>query len=777
MAFQGFLQPQPTLGQRLAQASIKGVGEGAELAQKMMLANQQALQKLRSDRERTASKAFSVLPRLLKDKYNDESIQAIIPIFSQLMRDTDLSEDQAFLEAQRIFNSPVSEGGMGGKVSAQPEETPEAKKMRMGLGRLTKEERAQKEYPYGLASFIAKDPLKALAAGGIGLISPIERASSFLGSKLPEKWFGVEKGSTHTPLSDFLRRKAGISELSPEGKTESEIAEGLAGFIPIERAISLLPSLGKEAASLQSLKELPFVSPKEIPAATSERAAEAISPTLAERTAREAPEAAAATEMRMARLSPKERLFESKNQQKIIQSQLKQYPKYAQEIADDVADRAARYNRVLGPKALETQAQKMEYYTKQLPDVRKAYESSIARVRALENELALNPELSTRIAPLISAAQKSLQEDEFLLRQTLNNAKTGESRVGFDTMKSNAQKKVLDIEDKISDKGDFPLTKKDYNPEFIKQAKDLSKKKPLPATRTDDYFTQVHDAYGQVYKDRLADLNRQIEDLAKTRTLGSIYQRQQLDKQRKVLKNLIDHVEAENAIHRHKIALREMNQRKLAQERLSKLKPIEAEPKVSEVAQKNIWRDRISSAKTTEGKAKVVEEAAEEAAKSDPQHAEQFSKEKEKAKEFFSKEKPYPKADDFIKKSDKKISKEISNHLDKLKKEWESLKNSMPFFWKSRIGREFLIGVGTAIATDFGKEIGIEVPSGLTAILVGYGGKNIRGIRALSHYMTRKVIQKVHVERAKEAYKQNDMKKFKEFSPSIQKKVKESFRK
>lgn len=772
MAFRGFLEPQPTLGERLARASVQGIGAGAQYAEKLLGNRQKAQAKARSDREKIASTAYKNLPRLLKDKSNEETIDKIVKDFSNLIRTTDLTEDEAF--SQALERSRISD-------EKTREESPEEKQFRQSIGRLTKEERESSEYPYGLASFFKKDPLKALASGGIGAIEGPERLSAFLGSTFPPEWFGFEKGSTRTPLSDFLKKKAGIQTLSPQGQSFAESTNVLGGLLPLGEALAALYPL-KEAGLVEALpKELPFTSPKKLPFLPSKIAEEeaTISPSLAERISKTAPEKA--TEMRLERLSPKERLFESKKQQEIVQSQLKQYPKYAEEITKDISERAARANRVFGPKALETKSQKIDYYNKQLPDIRKGYEESIARVRALENELALKPELSNKIEPLLDIAQKSLSENEFLLRQTLNNAKTGESRVGFDTMKKAAQEKVLDIEQKISDNLPVELNKRDYNPEFIRQANSLAKKKPLPATRTDDYFTQVHDGYGQVYKNRLAQLDDEIAKLAETRTLGSMYQRLNLQKERDVIKKLIDHVEAENAIHRNKIALREMHQRKLAKERLEKLRPSEGKPEVKKVAQERIWRDRIVKAKTPQERSKVVDEVTEEASKSEPQHKEQFNKEKEKAKDFFSKKKTaeeaYPKADDFIKKSDKKTSGEIKNNLHKLRREWESLKNSMPYFWKSRIGREFLVGVGSAIAADFGKEIGIEVPPGLTAVLVGYGGKEIRGIRALSHYMTRKVLQKVHVERAKQAYQQNDMKKFKEFAPSIQRKAKESLKK
>lgn len=795
MAYLGILPEAPSFSTQLARGLGSGIGsginQGISLAEKLAGTRQRQT----AARDKLASRAWEKTPRYLKAYHpslsgNPKAEQEVADFAAKILRsDPNISEDEAFSMAADAYKKSrksapeedegyfekrrrKEEGGGEGLLerivnSLSPTkedigpETPEEALKRQKRGRFTKEERSAREYPFGLASMIKKSPAKTAGYLGAGVVEPIESLSSFLGGTLPSEWFGQEKGSSRTPLSDFIKRKLGFEELSSEGKSYAETAAGLGSVIPfeglVESTASKFLNRGTQAG-IKAAKEA-FVG-KKVAEETIPGVKEATKP-LQGRVAKEVP--ISATESRMERMSPRERLFETKQQQKVLESQLKQYPKYAEDISKDAAEMAARREKILGPKALETKAQKIEYYSKQLPAVQKDYEKAISRVRALEDQMVKQPELADKIKPLIQAATKQLEESQFLLKQTLNNAKTGSSKVGIEAMREAAQKKVLEISEKIGANEEILLKKADYNPEFIRQARQLEKKKPLPSTHIDDYFTQVHDGYAKVYKDRIAQLNQEITKLAENRTLSSLHSRQQLNKERVELQKLVDHVDAENAIHRHKLALRQIHERKLAQERLGNFRPIEGKPKVGETAKPQIKEvGRIAeSMKTSEGRAKLADDLTDKISKQakDPKISEKIQSEKGKLKETL--EEISRKTEEISNKSSKtasstkesvKIGKSIAKDIQDLA---EALPKGISAIWSTRLGRDLIIGTAVPVIQEIFKEWDIPISSS-SILSASIGNPRGAGYRALATSIIKFSIKKYKKETLKSAIRKED---------------------
>jgi hypothetical protein len=767
MAYRGELTRPESTGERFlrefsrAGTTLHGIGEGFRKERER---KELEISKRLAAQEKIASKAWKNVPSYLKSQHqsisgNPRAEREIAAYTSELLRSNpDIPEDEALAMAVQTYKN--SRNG----------EVPE------GEGYFDK--RLRRESSKGNRGIIGdiSDYLKPS-------IEAVKKKPSLLASELPSAFGKLEQGlaagndPVGTVLTDLSRKlfNRGGTSATPERMLAAHFRKDLpeeltAGAEQIGDLEAALLSLGIPIPGIKgkigglagkNLAREGTVGGKALQEAAPIAEKLEKAPSLKGKVFKEIP--SAATESRIERLSPKERLFETKRQQDVLKSQLKQYPRYAEEIAKDAAEMAARREKILGPKALETKAQKIEYFEKQLPGVKKDFEKAIGRVRALEDQLAKQPELKEQIKPLIDAATQQLKESEFLLKQTLNNAKTGSSKVGFEAMREAAQKKVLDVEAKIGEGLDVELPLRDYNPEFVRQAKQLAKKKPIPATKIDDYFTQVHEGYAQVYRDRLNKLDAEIAKLAETRTFPSLHARQQLHKERQVLKKLVDHVDAENAIHRHKLALRQTHERKLAQERLGKLRPTEGKPKVAEAASPQIKEmGRISeSMKTSEGRNKIANDFVEKMASKNKKIGENLQKEKSSVSEALNDVKKYseeakealktaPQArteTEAVQKS-KAIVHRIRNQMDKLL-------SKVPLLGKTAEGRDFLVGIIASMFGEFAKEN--DLPMGSSTIASALLGKRGgAGTRIIGNAFGKWAIKKWKIMNAKSAYKKEN---------------------
>ena len=760
MAYLGVLPEAPSFSTQLARGLGSGIGTG--LNQGISVAEKLGGTRLRQTaaRDKLASRVWEKTPRYLKAYHpslsgNPRAEQEIADFAASILRsDPKISEDEAFSLAAETYKK---------SRKSVPEEDE---------GYFEKRRRLQESGAgQGLIQSIRESLNPAISAA--------KKNPSLLASELPSAVGKLEEGltSANDPFGSAMgllgRRLLGTqgTPATPERMIAAhfrkdvpeEQKEGAEQIGDIE---SVLLGLALPVPGLKGRlgRTLPKAATKE--ASIGKKVAEETIPGVKEvtkplqgRVAKEAP--VSATESRLERMSPKQRLFETKQQEKVLESQLKQYPKYAEDISKDAAEMAARREKILGPKALETKAQKIEYYSKQLPAVQKDYEKAISRVRALEDQMVKQPELAEKIKPLIQAATKQLEESQFLLKQTLNNAKTGSSKVGIEAMREAAQKKVLDISEKIGAGEEILLKKADYNPEFIRQAKQLEKKKPIPSTHVDDYFTQVHDGYAKVYKDRIAQLNQEISKLAENRTLSSLHSRQQLNKERQQLQKLVDHVDAENAIHRHKLALRQVHERKLAQERLGNFKPIEGKPKVSQTAKPQIKEmGRIAeSMKTSEGRAKLADDFVENV--SSKKGSENLSKDKKSVKEALEEVNKYSQeAKDGFKsipgaKNEKEAVRKSINIVHRIREQMDKLLSKVPILGSSSAGRDFMVGVISSLLSEFIKENNIPIGVSTTAS-VFLGKRGGAGTRVIGNTLGKWAIKAWKIENAKSAYRKED---------------------
>lgn len=494
------------------------------------------------------------------------------------------------------------------------------------------------------------------------------------------------------------------------------------------------------------------------------------------------------TVSRVERASPESKLFKTAEQQAIREKQLKLHPEYAEEIAKDAAERAARAEakRPKTPVGEAGVAKRRMIAEAELPKAKDMYQRAIARVRGLESEMSRGvlPEHQARFDALYDAAVKELNEAEFYLKTVVNNAKFGEARVGFDAMRDAARNKMIQLEEKIS-AGETPeLSLKDYNPKFIKEAKDLQKRKPLPATRHEDYFTQVHEGYANEYRNRIAALeNKASEEIARQPTdFAKASERRLTDKKKEVLQKLVDHIEAENTIHRHKMALREIEQRKLAQERLGKFTRQAGEQKVKELAKEAL--------KSPEKAAEAVDTAFEEVANRTKNQIERdrILRERDFVKKKLEQEAKNMQEGIGIGKSTQEASqgattaKEASVKAGKftrdLKEVLDSLKSGGKNFFQTRIGKDFLWGVSSEVLTQVAKGEDLPItPSTLVAIA---GGRSGGVYRYAFSQMTKWIFNKGRKEEYKKALRDSDDEKLIKLrdtlSPKLRKKAIEEYR-
>lgn len=632
---------------------------------------------------------------------------------------------------------------------------------------MTPEERAAIEYPYHAASYAAKHPGKAAASAGLSVFEPAEMLSTLA---TPSQWGAAYKAGTLSPISDMLREKAGFGELSEEGKEAAGTFELGTSAIPwggvfknILRPFKALSSAIKSGKAVQEAATLG----KEAGIAAKETGAlervigEPAEATLAGRVSTESPKTG--TELRMERAKPSHKLYKEKAQEELRKTQLKKHPKYAEEIASDAADRAMRAEKVLGPRAQTSKALRMQVASQEVPKANADYQKSIARVRALENQLASSPQMASEIQPVLDVAINELRDAEFLLKQTMNNALTGESRVGLEAMRGAAQNKVLNFGNEILEGKEIKLALKDYNPEMIKKAKALPKK-PLEARKTEDFFTQVHGEYQKIYQDRIEKIDQELAALSKEKGMWKVEKQAQLHKEKDILKKLSDHVDAENAIHRHKLALREMHQRKVAQDRFGKLTKAEGKPKVAEAAKPAIEkRAQIAERlKTSEGRAQIADDAIEEvAAKAKtPKEAEQVRAQKETLKDAI--EKVHAKGEKIKEKvasgaDTKTLPQKRKSILNDLSDFIDSFKKGPTAFYQTRLGKDLLLGTAVPVISEILKENGIDIPANpLISAVLGGGGLRGSGYRALFSVITKKLIETYKKSVYREARKTHD---------------------
>jgi hypothetical protein len=485
-----------------------------------------------------------------------------------------------------------------------------------------------------------------------------------------------------------------------------------------------------------------------------------------------------ATASRIERVGPEGKLFKRAEEEAVRAKQLKLHPEYAEEIAKDAAERAARIEakRPKTPMGEASVAKRMAMAEAELPKAKEMYQKAVARVRSLENEIAKGvlPEHSAQTEALYNMAVQELNDSEFFLKTVLNNAKTGEARIGVEGMRQAARNKMINLENQIAEGKTPELSLKDYNPEFIKRAKELQRKKPLPSTRHDDYFTQVHEGYANEYRNRIAALSRPADP----KSLSSLGYPKDPEKTKKYLQKLVDHIEAENTIHRHKMALREIEQRKIAQDRLGKFTKQAGEQRVKDLAKEAL--------KSPEKAAEAADAAFEEVASRTKNQVERdrILKEREFVKKKLQQEATNMQQGVGLGKSTQEASAGASTPKEAaqksnvfvrdLKEVLESLKGGGKNFFKTKIGKDFLVGVSSEVFTQVSKgEDWLVSPSTLIALAGRRGGV----YRYLFSQLTREIWHRGLKSEYKKALRDSDDEKLIQLKKKMQPKlVKEATR-
>lgn len=505
------------------------------------------------------------------------------------------------------------------------------------------------------------------------------------------------------------------------------------------------------------------------------------------------------TEMRVERLQPEKRIYPRLQNVELREKQLKLHPKYVEEIAVDAAERAERAEKRVPKtvKGMDAQRLRVHEAEKAYPPALESYNRSIARVRAIEDEVVnLRGQAKESAETLLELAKKDLEDATFNLKNAWENLEGTNYRATADEMRAAARKKMIEIQETLAGDQEYEIAKRDYSPDLIKKAKEYSKLKPLPKARQSDFYTQVHDVYINEYKNRLAELDKELHALPKT--MAGLGHGRLLQKEKEILSKMIQSAEAEKTIQNRRFGLREMAERHKAHERFKKLEKAEGKPEHGKVAQERMWKSRISEAKTPQERAKVIGEGVEQIAAENPKQAERIRVEGEKLKEsvedLFKKkppeempssggqkpppkppkppEAPLPSGEEMFKgRTANDAVKKGKKHFEKFAADIRALRDSFPYIWHTSLGRDLIAGVGVAAFDEFlAKDL--DLPFTASAVVSATLGRGRAGTRVISNMATKWAIRKWRLGEAEDAFRKKDAKKFKSYTPSIQKAAK-----
>lgn len=339
------------------------------------------------------------------------------------------------------------------------------------------------------------------------------------------------------------------------------------------------------------------------------------------------------TALRMNRVNPESKLVPVNEIYKTRMDQLKAFPKYDQEIAKDAVDRQIRRDKLIpktekGQKSLEARIAIAEH---QLPAIQADYTRAASRVRALENEMTKHTgaELE-RSKQLYDILKQELKEASNDLENGIANAKFGSAKATEAESRAAARAKLDEISKVVESGEEYKLHGHDYSPKMISEAKEISKRKPLPNLKPDDFYNKIHDRYVQPYRQRVAELTQEIKE---AKAAGDWKGYENLKKEQDIIGKMIKSAEAEQTIHTHKLALRDIGEAKRARDRFSQLQKVEGKPKVASVAEEKMWRNQMQNARSEQARAQVIEEGVQEIAAKHPEQAQAILQEGEKLKE------------------------------------------------------------------------------------------------------------------------------------------------
>ncbi len=817
-----FLEPRESTGQKL----MKGLGMAAEsipdLIGNYQKSKQQKMlfnQKENEFREKLLASSKKYLKgEAPEDLKLENIIDELVPIYSKYInqgysqseaRDlafADLREKPEFAQQQREEKGGDLVKGLGGTSM---------KDLFEGISNTAK----------GATGFFENTPTTPLPA----LIklaqqkSPRKTLEELLQNKTPfqgEKYFD-------TPYEKILKSSSpeAAKKIQESGDVISQIGtllgpsiwNKLKGMLP-KSAVSPTEILAPEATKQLALK--PRQLEQKIKAPPAERPS-IRTPQKAslEGKITEAPETP--TEMRVERTSPEQRIYPRLENVELREKQLKSHPKYRAEIEQDASDRAARAESRVPKTVKGRDAQRIRVHEaeKAYPVAQESYNKAAGRVRGIEDQIVkLSGQARESAETLLELAKKDLDDATFNLKQAYENLTGVNVRAGVEQMRTAARNKMQQIQDSITSGEEYKIAKMDYSPDLISKAKAISKSKPLPKARSSDFYTQVHDVYANEYKNRVAQINKDLQQLPKT--MAGFSQARPLQMEKDILNKMIQSAEAEKTIQNRRFGLREMAERHKAEERFKQIKKDGAKPEVGKVAQERMWKTRIEEAKTPEARSKVIDEGIEQIASEHPEQANKIRAEgaklKDSVEDLFrtrqakappsmkgervetgrkgteappkepkaspqekeapkSKGKGLPTPDELATPKNSKETVDWSKKIFEFyKKQIEDLKNSFPTIWKSELGRNIIVGVGTAFYEEAKKEYDLPL-SGSQVAAIAFGYPRGAPVRYAVNSFVKWGIRHWKINQAEKAYREKRTKDFHSYSKSIQKKAKDRY--
>lgn len=797
------LDPNPGFGSQLGRALGQGFSAGISKGIDNFYKQKEDNRKREEYREKAKQAVDKNLPGFLKnygEEFEDDykSTSAIRKKVHELI-DQDIPPTQAYDLAladyrKGLESSPGSQkkptfSHLEGVTEAPLDISPQQKNL---IERLT--EPASPEGSPGLLGQAVREKIDMptiLGSLALGLPAALEEMNIMQGfpgvQRLAENTGLFEKTERPPLITEKLREKL-HEDLSPEQQKAAESIEFAGSLIPVSSLISGISRIGKGAPFINSIKRIGRAKNISTPQVLQDIAkeAESVGVDLGKVASGEKKEAqrffkivdkeSSPTTSRTERVEKGMPKFQPESEASLRETQLREHPKYEKEISKDAQERAERLESQkpktekgeIGLQKRRAQAQS------QLPEIRDNYQRAIARNRALEDSYVnASGEARAKISPLLQHSRKNLKEAEDAYKQTLSNSKHGTSKKGIADQKKSAQEKTLKLSDDIAEGKQIKLGKADYNPETIREAERIKKLKKQPSGHPPDkFYEDVHNTYEDVYKDHLSKLNKEISELkGNIRSLSDAQKMRTLQKEKDIFEKMIKQTEAEKIIHRRKLRLREMAERKRAQERLKNLKPARDSKTERYMGSrrekiKKFEEDFKNPEKNSE---KIFEEAAEQAKKEKPKLEEQIKESKQQFKEEAKK--------------GKKAGSDLGEDLDSLKKEksakeaakkgmhyikkfqvWsDRLLKKIPWLGQTEIGRDVLKGMIQAALEEASRVVNLGISPGVVMSL-GFGRPRGAFLRLATHqFIKNKIIPWWKEERIAQAYRDRDQKKISEY--------------
>ncbi len=756
-----------TFAEGLGQGISSGLTQGLSTAQK--LAGTRA--KKMEARRKEAGNSFRDVPAYLKNFHDQElrpdELRQLSGIYENLMmQEPDLSKSDALSIALEMYGKSAKGDQQRDSIQSRHKSTAE---LLGGLG--SKAANAIGGYFDPAYQAVKKNPKVLATEAPVALAKLTDRKTAeqdpfgagvnHLLSQLGIT--GAPEGSSGKPSSMtnmFARQMR--QGMAPEDVEGADRVSDIQSFIGELFTYPKMKGGGGFSAGRSAAKIGSKIAPAEAAAADFSPAKQAIQESSLMGKVTKAPKDA--TALRMQRTAPQSKMSPVQEIVQQRQKQLKAFPKYEQEIVKDAAEREARRAAKV-PKTPVGEAglkARIAIAEKKLPNIERAYTTATARVRALENQIAkTSGDAKQAYTDLYDVAKKELSEAQIDLQRARSNLRGDSEKYTVEEATKRARAKVDNITDTIAAGKEVKLSGRDYSPRMIAEAKALGKKKKLAHMKGDDFYNQIHEDYLKPYRTRLSEVNA---DLKSGPIMFNAEGHAALKKEKDVLSKMIESAEAEQTIHNHKLALREINETKKASDRFSTLTKSEKSPKVEKV-----WKDQFKEAKTPAERGKVIDEGVEQAAKSHPEQAEKIAKEGEKLKS---------EAESILDKvhgniPEPKSAKEFAKSIA------ESIMNfKMAFPQLARYGQEILVGVATGIYDDVKKEYDLPIGSGTIASAVLGRGRDA-WIRVLTNQITKKALKKWHVHNAKDQYLSNDPEKRRKWMnqpESVKRKAKKELR-